>query len=131
FSVLLTVYLIGPAAIFSVFFGFFIPTRTFTLTRTETAFRAVLISFFPFWLAMWLSWDIPGSRSWPLSVEQNSVQQRRVDYKIVTSSLYGDAQFARSKDVFWPALTRCARRQVRLAFWYFLLVAGEALLLGY
>lgn len=56
FSVLLTVYLIVPEAIFRFFFGFFVPTRTFTLTRTETAFRAVLISFFPFWFAMWLSW---------------------------------------------------------------------------
>ena len=106
FSVLVTVYLIVPEAIFRFFFGFFIPTRTFTLTRTETAFRAVLISFFPFWLAMWFSWDIPGPRSWPLPVEQNSVQQRRADYKVVTSGFYSDAEFAKTKDVFWPALTR-------------------------
>lgn len=130
FSVLLTVYLIVPEAIFRFFFGFFIPTRTFTLTRTETAFRAVLISFFPFWLAMWLSWDIPGPRSWPVPVEQNSVQQRREDYKTVSAALYSDAEFARSKSIFWPAFTRCTRRQARLAFWYFLLVAVEACLLG-
>lgn len=130
FSVLLTVYLIVPEAIFRFFFGFFIPTRTFTLTKTETAFRAVLISFFPFWFAMWLSWDIPGPQSWPLAVEQNSSQQRRTDYKIVAAGLYSDAEFSKTKDVFWPALTRCTRRQARLAFWYFLLVAAEACLLG-
>ncbi len=130
-SVLLTIYLLIPEAIFRFFFGFFIPTRTYVLTRTETAFRAVLISFFPFWLAMWLSWDIPGSRSWPLPVDQNSVQQRRMDYKIVTSGFYSEAEFAKSTNAFWPALTRCSRRQARLAFWYFLLVAGEACFLGH
>jgi hypothetical protein len=130
FSVLVTVYLIIPEAIFRFFFGFFIPTRTYVLTRTETAFRAVLISFFPFWIAMGLSWDIPGPRSWPLPVAQNSAQQRRIDYKIVTSGLYSEAEFAKSAKVFWPALTRCSRRQARLAFWYFLIVAGEAILLG-
>jgi hypothetical protein len=131
FSILLTVYLIIPEAIFRFFFGFFIPTRTYVLTRTETAFRAVLISFFPFCLAMWLSWDIPGPRSWPLPVEQNSAQQRRADYKTVTSGFYSEAEFAKSTNAFWPALTRCSRRQARLAFWYFLLVAGEATLLGF
>jgi hypothetical protein len=131
FSVLVTVYLIIPEAIFRFFFGFFIPTRTYVLTRTETAFRAVLISFFPFWIAMWLSWQIPGPRSWPLPVEQNSVQQRRADYKILASSFYSDTEFAKSANSFWPALTRCSRRQARLAFWYFLLVAGEACLLGF
>lgn len=131
FSILVTLYLIVPEAIFRFFFGFFIPTRTFTLTRTETAFRAVLISFIPFWLAMGLSWDIPGPRSWPLPVDQNSTQQRRADYKIVTSALYSEAEFAKTKDIFWPALTRCTRRQARLAFWFFLLVASEACLLGH
>ena len=131
FSILLTVYLIIPEAIFRFFFGFFIPTRTYVLTRTETAFRAVLISFFPFWIAMGLSWDIPGPRSWPLPVEQNSAQQRRIDYKIVTSGFYSETEFTKSSNVFWPALTRCSRRQARLAFWYFLLVAGEAILLGF
>jgi hypothetical protein len=131
FSVLVTVYLIIPEAIFRFFFGFFIPTRTYVLTRTETAFRAVLISFFPFWIAMGLSWDIPGPRSWPWPVDQNSVQQRRTDYKTVTSAFYSEAEFAKSTNAFWPALTRCSRRQARLAFWYFLLVAGEASLLGY
>ena len=80
---------------------------------------------------MGLSWDIPGPRSWPLPVEQNSAQQRRIDYKIVTSGLYSEAEFTKSSNVFWPALTRCSRRQARLAFWYFLFVAGEAVLLGF
>lgn len=131
FSVLLTLYLIIPEAIFRFFFGFFIPARTYVLTRTETAFRAVLISFFPFWIAMGLSWDIPGFRSWPLPVEPNSVEQRRADYKIVAAGFYSDTEFVKSSKEFWPALTRCSRRQARLAFWYFLLVAGEASLLGF
>jgi len=80
---------------------------------------------------MGLSWDIPGPRSWPLPVEQNSAQQRRIDDKIVTSGFYSETEFTKSSNVFWPALTRCSRRQARLAFWYFLLVAGEAILLGF
>lgn len=80
---------------------------------------------------MWLAWGIPGPRSWPFPVELNSVVQRRMDYKIVASGFYSEVEFTKSSTIFWPALTRCSRRQARLAFWYFLLVVGEASLLGY
>jgi len=130
-SVLLTVYLVVPEAIFKFIFGFYIPTRTFVLTGTETAYRAVLVAFLPFWFSLALCWYVPGPRHWPFPVEHNSVQQRRTDYKTVASGLYSEAEYAKSKTEFWPAFTRCSRRQVRLILWYFLLVALEAWITGF
>ncbi len=131
FSVLLTLYLIVPEAIFRFTFGIYVPTRSFTLTGTETAYRAVLVAFFPFWIALGLCWYAPGIRQWPFAVEQNSAQQRRADYKQVSAALYNDAEFSKFQAAFWPALTRCTRRQARLAAWYFLLVGLEGWTFGY
>jgi hypothetical protein len=131
FSVLLTLYVIVPEAIFRFTFGIHIPTRSFTLTGTETAYRAVLVAFFPFWIALGLCWYVPGIQQWPFPIEQNSEQQRRSDYKLVSASLYNEAEFAKSQSTFWPALTRSARRQARLSIWYFLLVGLEGWMFGY
>lgn len=131
FSVLLTVYLIVPEAIFRFVFGWFLPTKEFVLTRTETAYRAVLVSILPFALALAFCWYVPGPRDWPFPVNQNTAQLRRKDYKTVASGFYSAAEFARSQTEFWPAFTRCSRRQSRLVSWYLLLVALEALVSGW
>ena len=130
FSALLTVYVIVPEAIFRFVVIFHISARKFVLTRTETAYRAVLIAFFPFWIAVALTWYVPIANSWPFPNQQNSSTGRRADYKTVASALYSEAEYSNVRAVFWNALTRCARRQARLAFWYFLLIAIEAYVVG-
>jgi hypothetical protein len=131
FSVLLTLYVIVPEAVFRFVFSIYVPTRTFTLTGTETAYRAVLIAFLPFCLALTICWYAPVARHYPFPIKQNSAQQRRTDYKLVAAAFYDDKEFEKSRFEFWPALTRSARRQARLAMWYFLLVGFEGLLSGY
>jgi hypothetical protein len=130
FSVLLTLYLIVPEAIFRTIFGYFIPPRNFVLTRTETAYRAVLVTLLPFSLALASSWYLPVVRDWPFPIKHNTVELRRTDYKTVVAGLYSEAEFRQSQKEFWHALTRGIRRQGRLALWYFLFVAFEACLLG-
>jgi hypothetical protein len=130
FSALFTLYLLVPEAVFRLIFGFFIPSRTFVLTRTEKAYRAVLITILPFLLAWGLTWYAPVARSWPFPITENSVQQRRADYKEVSAAFYSDAEFTRQGKEFWHSLTRCSRRQARLVAWYILLVGLEALFIG-
>jgi len=131
FSVLLTVYLIVPEAIFRFIFGWFLPTKEFVLTRTDTAYRAIVISILPFVLAMAVCWYAPGPQNWPFRVSPNTAQGRRDDYKTVAAGFYSDAEFAKSPPAFWGAFTRSLRRQGRLVSWYFPLVALEALLSGW
>jgi hypothetical protein len=132
FSVLLVIYLIVPEAIFRVVSGFFIPNKVLTLTRIEKAFRAVLLAIVPFLLGLGISLYAPGPDRWPLSIpsDQNTTAQKQADYKLVASDLYSDSEFSATKDQFWPALSRSTRRQARLVFWYYLLVALEALVIG-
>src|SRR5258708_18075105 len=81
---------------------------------------------------MLLVWYVPLFNAWPFPVEGTS-QQRRADYRIVTSALYSEAQFNKfdSSGEFWPAFTHCLRRQARLLFWFYLAVFGEGLLFGF
>jgi hypothetical protein len=130
FSALFTVYLLVPEALFRLVFGFFIPSRTFVLTRTEKAYRAVLITIAPFLLAWALCWYVPGPRTWPFPIAENSVYQRRADYRAVSAAFYSDAEFTKLGEKFWRAATRCSRRQTRLVSWYFLLIILEACFLG-
>ena len=129
-SLLLTVYLIVPEAIFRAIFGWFLPTKEFVLTRTDTAYRAVGISVLPFILAMVVCWYAPGPQNWPFPVNPNTAQGRREDYKTVAAGFYSDAEFAKSPATFWGAFTRSSRRQGRMVCWYFSFVALEALLSG-
>jgi hypothetical protein len=73
---------------------------------------------------------MPVMKSFPFPVNGNSAMLRRADYKIVTSALYDEHEFENSKAEFWPALTRCSRRQGRLVFWYLLFIILEAILAG-
>lgn len=124
------VFLLIPEGIFRLIFGLFISPQSFVLTRTEKAYRAVLITILPFVLAWTFSWYVPAVRTYPFPIRANSVQQRRQDYKTVAEGLYSDTDFAKLGDNFWHATTRCARRQSRLIFWYFLFVVGESVLVG-
>jgi hypothetical protein len=132
FSVLLAVYLIIPEAIFRVTSGFFIPTKVLTLTRIEKAFRAVLLAVIPFLLGLGASLYVPGPDRWPwpIPLDQNSVEKKQADYKLVASDLYSESEFGATKDRFWPALSRSVHRQARLASWYYVFVALEGLLIG-
>jgi hypothetical protein len=129
-SVLLTFYLIIPETIFRMIFGSFVPTRNFVITGTETVKRAVIVALFPFAFALVLCWYVPGPQNWPFPTRQNTDQSRRSDYRVVAAAFYSDAEFAKSPEVFWRALTPCMRRQGRLVIWYLLLVSLEALISG-
>lgn len=130
-SVLLTLYLIVPEAIFRTIFGYFIPPRNFVLTRTETAYRAVLVTILPFSLTLAASWYLPVVSDIPFPVNHNTVEERRTDYKTVIAGLYSESEFKASKEEFWHAFTRCSRRQGRLVLWYFFLVGLEACVVGW
>jgi len=127
FSVLLTLYLIVPEAIFRTIFGYFVPEKHFVLTRTEKAYRAVLVTIAPLGLALWASWYVPVAQDFPFSVEKNTIENRRADYTMVLNALYSEHEFEKSVPEFWHAATRCIRRQARLIVWYLLLVGLEAL----
>ena len=126
FSVLLTLYLIVPEAIFRTIFSYFIPERHFVLTRSEKAYRAVLVTILPLGIALLSSWYAPVARDFPFPVEKRTVQERRADYTLVLNALYSEHEFEQSTKEFWHAFTRCIRRQARLNTWYLLLVGLEA-----
>lgn len=131
FSALFTVYLLIPEALFRLIFGFFISSRSFVLTRTEKAYRAVLITLLPFIIAWGLSWYMPLVRTYPFPVRENSIQQRRADYEAIAAAFYSDTKFTREGKQFWHAATRCTRRQARLVSWYLFFVVAEALFIGW
>ena len=126
FSVLITIYLVIPEAVFRYVFGTFVPTRSFVLTRVETVYRAVLVAIIPLLLASLLVWFVPGPNVWPFPVTGNTDQLRRSDYKIVAAAFYSDAEFTKTQLEFWPAFTRSARRQARVVVWYYLVLALTA-----
>jgi hypothetical protein len=130
FSLLLTLYLVIPEAVFRTIFGWFVPPRNFVLSKTETAYRALGIAALPFALALFGTWYVPGMTGFPFPVGENSAALRRYDYRVVVQSLYSEAEFQSSRGEFWHAFTRCARRQARLILWYVLFIVLEASLAG-
>jgi hypothetical protein len=130
FSLLLSLYLIIPEAIFRTIFGWYVPPKNFVISRAETAYRALLVAVIPFVLALAGTWYVPGMKSFPFQVTESSLDSRRSDYKLVTSALYSDQVFRSSETKFWPAFSRSSRRQARLIFWYVLLIAFEAWIAG-
>jgi hypothetical protein len=131
FSLLLTLYLIIPEAIFRMIFGWYVPPRNFVISTAETAYRALVVAILPFAFAWAFSWYMPIAQSFPFPVRNGTTQSRRSDYKLVTSALYSEDEYKSSKNEFWPAFSRCARRQVRLISWYILLIGLEAWLAGW
>lgn len=131
FSLLLTLYLIIPEAIFRMIFGWYVPPRNFVISTAESAYRALVVAILPFAFAWAFSWYMPIVRSFPFPVRNGTTQSRRSDYKLVTSALYSEDEYKSSKKDFWPAFSRCARRQARLVSWYILLIGLEAWLAGW
>ncbi len=73
---------------------------------------------------------MPYMDRFPFPVVESTVM-RRSDYKLVTSALYSEAKYSASEKDFWPAFTRCSRRQGRLLAWYMVLIGLEAWGAGY
>jgi hypothetical protein len=130
FSLLITLYLIIPEAIFRTIFGWFVPAKSFVLTKTETAYKAIAVALVPFLFALVGAWYFPIMRNFPFPVDRSGTEVRRSDYKIVAAALYSEAQFEKSTNEFWPALTRSSRRQGRLISWYLLAMGLEATAAG-
>ena len=130
FSVLLTLYLIIPEGLFRTIFGWYVPPRNFVLSRVETAYRALLVALLPLSFALVGCWYFPVMKSFPFRVKDNTVELRRSDYRIVTSALYSEEEFRNSNKEFWPALTRCSRRQARIITWYVFAIVLEAFIAG-
>ena len=114
FSLLLTLYLIIPEAIFRMIFGWYVPPRNFVISTAESAYRALVVAILPFAFAWAFSWYMPIVRSFPFPVRNATTQSRRSDYKLVTSALCSEDKYKSSKRESWPAFRRCARRQARL-----------------
>jgi hypothetical protein len=131
FSLLLTLYLIIPEAIFRTIFGWYVPPRNFVISKAETAYRALVVAVLPLLFAWVFTWYMPIVQCFPFPVQNNTSELRRADYKLVASALYSEEEFKSSKQQFWPALTRSTRRQARLIAWYILLIGLEAWLAGW
>jgi len=76
---------------------------------------------------MGLSWDIPGPRSWPLRLSK-FCQQRRIDYKIVTSG-FQRGVYKTSKRILASLRARLDVRPASHSGISF--GRGEAILLGF
>lgn len=126
FSLLLTLYLIIPEAVFRTIFGWYVPPRNFVLSSAETAYRALVVALLPLAFAWVGTWYLPVMQTFPFSVKSNTAESRRADYRAVTSALYSEEEYRNSKKEFWPAFTRCSRRQGRLIAWYMLFIGLEA-----
>jgi hypothetical protein len=74
---------------------------------------------------------VPGPDSFPFPVRNTSAESRRADYKLVVSALYSEDEYKTTRKEFWPAFTRCARRQVRLISWYMFLITLEGWFAGW
>ena len=129
-SLLLTLYLIIPEALFRTIFGRHVPPRSFVLSKADTAYRALGIAFVPFILALVGCWYFSPMQNFPFPVRENSAQARRADYKLVVTALYSESKFEKSEAQFWPAFTRCVRRQGRLILWYLFAIGVEAVCAG-
>jgi len=130
FSLLLTLYLIIPEAIFRTIFGWYVPPKNFVLSRAETAYRALIVALLPLAFAWVGCLYLPVMQTFPFAVRGNTAELRRSDYRLLTSALYSEEDYRNSKKDFWPAFTRSSRRQARLIAWYILLIALEAWVAG-
>jgi len=92
FSLLLTLYLIIPEAIFRTIFGWYVPPKNFVISTGETAYRALVITILPLILAWTGSWYAPFVQTVPFSVWNNTAELRRSDHKLVTAALYSEEE---------------------------------------
>jgi hypothetical protein len=128
-SLLITLYLLVPSSLFRLFFGFFVPLRSFARTRGEELFQAVASVFIPICLTSILVWTVSPFKRYPLGFI-DTTQARSADYKLVASALYSEAIFKENGDAFWKALNRTELRQGRFLIWYYFFVLIEGVLVG-
>ena len=121
-SSLIAAYLLVPNALFRFVLGLFVPLRVFQERKTEDLTRAVITLVVVFFAALVAVWYIPGVKHHPLNFSDTS-QIRSSDYRLVFSSLYSESIFKESGPRFWESLSRAIDRQIRFAFWYYVLVA--------
>jgi hypothetical protein len=120
-SALVAAYLLIPNALFRFILGLFVPLRAFQERKTEDLTRAVVTLVTVFLVALFAVWHIPIVESHPLNFP-DTIQLRSSDYRIVFSGLYSESSFKDSGTKFWDALSRTVDRQIRFAWWYYLMV---------
>lgn len=130
-SVAIVVYVLLPGVLFRTIFSFFLPLKKFQRSRTDEITFAVGIAFLPFVLALGLIWTVERPFGmYPFNFD-DTVAQRRADYKMVFAGFYDEEVFRKQQSEFWKATTRVLRRQGRMLTWYYTLLLAEALLLGW
>lgn len=90
--------------------------------KTEDVTRAVETLAVIFFAALLAVWYVPGVDSHPLNFP-DTIQLRASDYQLVVSSLYSESTFKESGPKFWESLSRSVDRQIRFAWWYYVLVS--------
>jgi hypothetical protein len=92
--------------------------------------RAVVTLGFVFFAALLAVWYIPGIESHPLNFP-DTPQLRSFDYRSVFGSFYSEAVFKEAGAKFWESLSRIIDRQIRFAFWYYLVITVWAGVCGW
>ncbi len=139
----LVFYILIPGALFRFLTSWLVPLKLFERTRTQEATFAVGVALLPFLMAVYAVWHLPVAMHSPFRIVEGTNAERRQDYhrviRLMTASdaskLLGAAveQAAANADqeANWRALNRVLRRQARFLSWFFIAVAGEALLFGF
>jgi hypothetical protein len=120
-SSLIAAYFLIPNALFRFVLGIFVPLRVFQERKTEDVTRAVETLAVIFVAALLTVWYVPGVDSHPLNFP-DTTQLRASDYQLVVGSLYSESTFKESGPKFWESLSRSVDRQIRFAWWYYVLV---------
>jgi hypothetical protein len=129
-SALIAVYLLIPNAWFRFVLGLFVPLRVFQDRKTEDLTRAVVTLGFVFLAALVAVRFIPWVDSHPLNFP-DTARLRSSDYRIVFGGLYSEVSFKESGVTFWDSLSRSVDRQLRVIFWYYILVTIWAVSAGW
>ncbi len=147
-------YLFAPAFLFRRIVGAFIPLKKVSGSREEIALRYGFSLWLPFVFAYLLVWYVPVFDRWPAGFD-DSRPLRKQDRRLLGRVLIEDSFLVRGRtlpspegdlkpelsqakklaqnseiifaeEAFWDALTRDARRNFRLLFWYYVLVVMAA-----
>jgi hypothetical protein len=131
-SGLLVAYILIPGALYRTIFSLFnIPLKTFQRTRADEIRYAVLVGLVPLALTCLLVYGARWPAVHPFAFPEDSVLQRRADYRLVFGAAYSERLFERDPAQFWHALNHVLRRQGRLLSWYYLFLVIEAIGLGF
>ncbi len=126
-SFLLVAYLLAPPAVFRLVFSFFLPLKKFQRTRGEEITFAAVVALVPLCLAVWLVWQASWFAHHPFGAAAGHLAE---SYKQVFEASYSEQVFRDDREGFWQSLREVGHHQATLLFWYYLLLALEALVLG-